>query len=351
MSAEAMAHVFRCSPYSGTSKEHATLLAIADTVSDVNDNRFWMGQTELSRKARITPRRLSDALQQLLQDGWLTLVRESTARDPAVYELVLGDREPVWEPRRTRDARAAREDAASGGDVASGQGGRSVSPGVTQRQPNPREPKPNPKTSGTSSPPAASGGAIEGPSYDDFYRAYPRHRTNGRPLGGGSPKKSRAKWDRLTQAERVAVMEALPNYRQDLLLTGNPVQHATTWLNGAEWETYANPPTVELTDTARALAEACGHDPDLMTGDGLQDLIVAAGAIKAAGGTPDGIRYVVQVWKKSWPGIPPAPKPVAKHWHRFAGDVSGQATGRLCPRCRQAVDGHDAELCQILEHA
>lgn len=187
-------------------------------------------------------------------------------------------------------------------------------------------------------------------SFSAFKTAYPRNLANNRLLGGASDKRTRHVWDRLTPADRAAAILAAPNYADDLLLTGRPVQNATTWLRGAEWQTYADPPDTTLGPVAVALAEVCGiRDPERLTGDARRDLLVAARGVEALDAGADAVRHVAREWAKKWPELTPGPLGLLRNWHRFSADVRGaRSTGPLCGRCGQERDGHDLELCQIL---
>ncbi len=373
MSAEAMGWAFRHSPYRGAKFD--VHLAIADSVNDQHGNDLWITQGRLAEKARVSRDAANKAMKALVADGFLELLEDNSARGranryrflfvedagvvyesravPKVAEGVVGDDTPQDDAPEggvdVDDTPVAGDDKVPDEGVQSETTGvqSTTTPGVVTDDTEPKRTQSKPKgQSGTTSPPAAVDG---GDRFDEFHAAYPRHRTNGRPLGGGSPKRTRAVWARLSAAKRQAALDALENYRQDLLLTGQPVQHATTWLNGAEWETYAAPPSHDLDPIAVALAEACGHDPAQMTGQARTDVAVAAAAIAAAGGTPDGVAHVVGQWRKTWPEIAPSEKAVARNWHRFAGAIRNRSSGSLCTDCGQERATHDQQLCAILK--
>ncbi|HLU31862.1 MAG TPA: hypothetical protein VK088_08865, partial [Acidimicrobiia bacterium] len=69
MSAEAVAWVYRYSPYSGV--KFSIHQAIADTVNDTNGNEFWMRPAKLARKARTTRQTASTYLTEMVQEGFL----------------------------------------------------------------------------------------------------------------------------------------------------------------------------------------------------------------------------------------------------------------------------------------
>lgn len=69
MSTDATGWVLRHSPHKG-----ATLLvhlAVADSVNDLHDNEFWMGQERLALKTRLSRGTVSGALTELVAGGYL----------------------------------------------------------------------------------------------------------------------------------------------------------------------------------------------------------------------------------------------------------------------------------------
>lgn len=72
MSAEATGYVFRASPYQGAA--FAVHLAIADSVNDQHEYRFWMSIATLARKARVSERAAQYSLRKLVCDGAIELV-------------------------------------------------------------------------------------------------------------------------------------------------------------------------------------------------------------------------------------------------------------------------------------
>lgn len=392
-----MAHVFRCSPYPGTSAEHATLLAVADTVSDVNGNQLWMGQTELAKKARITPRRLRDALKRLRADGWLISVREATYREPAVVELVLEGHDTVWEPRSRRDKRA-RGDAASGGDAASagdrpsggdaesGPDGASGGEG-TERPPRGDAASAEPKgtqqhPNGSATPPSAATGrgpivdvTVDGetlqvdasdpdPSFAAWWGAYPRHPATGNLGGGGSRKVSLTRWRRLSTPKRAAALAAIGHYHDHLAATGHPPVYAEKWLAQERWQDFASPPatgSAGLNELARAIATTCHIDVDELTGPGRAELVTCARVLAPHVTDLGQVGGVAREADREWGGrITITPAVLVKHWHRFVGRArtgSGGATSgatSVCPRCRQPQDDRHtaascAEIVELLE--
>lgn len=85
MSNEASGQAWK-SPYKGGQK--LVLLAIADVVNDVHDNRFWMAVPNLADKAAVSTNTARSALQQFVADGWLEVVTESKGRNPSEYRFI-----------------------------------------------------------------------------------------------------------------------------------------------------------------------------------------------------------------------------------------------------------------------
>lgn len=92
MSNEAQGYVDRYSPYRGA--VFAVHRAIADTVNDVNDNRFWMSLTKLSKKARVDRKTAGTAVQRLTDDGFLRcekppIINEGPTGRPGCYQFLF----------------------------------------------------------------------------------------------------------------------------------------------------------------------------------------------------------------------------------------------------------------------
>jgi hypothetical protein len=73
VSAEAVGWVYRYSPYEGAT--FAVHLAVADSVNDQGDYEFWMRQNRCAEKARLGRQTVNTALRQLVDDGFLALVK------------------------------------------------------------------------------------------------------------------------------------------------------------------------------------------------------------------------------------------------------------------------------------
>lgn len=96
-----------------------------------------------------------------------------------------------------------------------------------------------PPAGDTSPPPDAPDPVDE--SFDQFWDAFPRGRA-GKPGGDGPRKKARARWGRMTQAQRDAALAAVDNYREHVEAPDGPYAcHAVTWLNQDRWEQWQTP--------------------------------------------------------------------------------------------------------------
>lgn len=87
MSAEATGYVFKSSPYKGAT--FAVHLAIADSVNDQHEHRFFMSVTNLSAKARCSRRAAQYALQTMIERGHLELLEDNANfGKPSEYRFV-----------------------------------------------------------------------------------------------------------------------------------------------------------------------------------------------------------------------------------------------------------------------
>ena len=89
MSAEAMGHAFRTSPYSGPT--FTIHLTIADTVNDAYENRCWLTVSSIMGKSRTSHSSVVRALRQMVADGYLEVVTPGGGRGrPTEYRYLLG---------------------------------------------------------------------------------------------------------------------------------------------------------------------------------------------------------------------------------------------------------------------
>lgn len=113
MSADATGHVYRHAPFRGATL--LVLLAIADTVSDQWDNECWMSFNTLAIKSRCNRDTVRTSVKELVDTGWLEVVRQSQGGSASVYRFLFDDERAVeWEGRRKRNPhRTTRGSAAS----------------------------------------------------------------------------------------------------------------------------------------------------------------------------------------------------------------------------------------------
>lgn len=98
MSAEATGWVLKHSPYKGA--PFAVHFCIADSVNDQYRNEFWMRQHILAQKARISRQATNQAVQQLVDDGFLLLVgsTEPHTGKPRRYRFLMPDTDVQYDP-------------------------------------------------------------------------------------------------------------------------------------------------------------------------------------------------------------------------------------------------------------
>lgn len=99
MSAEATGYVYRHSPYRGvTFQVHH---AVADSVTDLHSNEFWMFQDTLAEKARCGRQAANDALVTLVADGFLELLERGGGRGkPSRFRFLFPDVDVVYDTRK-----------------------------------------------------------------------------------------------------------------------------------------------------------------------------------------------------------------------------------------------------------
>lgn len=117
MSAEATGWVYRHSPFKGAT--FTVHHAIADTVSDQNDNEFWMAQDNLADKARLSARAVREGVQMLVDAGLIEPCdpemldpdkRRSAGRPTRWRFLFPEDAAVVYESRRRKRTSAPSSD-------------------------------------------------------------------------------------------------------------------------------------------------------------------------------------------------------------------------------------------------
>jgi hypothetical protein len=102
MSAEATGYVYRFCPYRGTTFQ--VHHAVADSVNDQNDNKFWMRQGPLARKARCGREAANEALATLVTDGFIELLQQGGGRGrPSLYRFLFPDVPVIYDSRKVSD--------------------------------------------------------------------------------------------------------------------------------------------------------------------------------------------------------------------------------------------------------
>lgn len=388
MSAEAMGHAFRCSPYEGATAAHAVLLAIADTVNDTYGNRLFAGQTEIAAKARVSQRRVGGALRQLEADGWLRKLKNATATEPAEYEFVIDHGRPTkYEPRSAR-----RPDTASTPDTASPPDAPSTpdaaSPPDTAST-HPLTQRPVRGDAASTEPKGTQGGTQEGSatprpvaascdlvrlesadgeyviavdprdpdrSFDKLWDRYPRHPKTSRLGGGGDRRLALDRWRALPIKARAEALTRVDWYAADCVAAGRQPQQLEVWIRRRRWESIDSPPAQGadgLDEFELAVASLCGLSVEHLTGEERGELVTVAGALTAAGADEAQLADMGRRWRKQWPDIPITRQGLLRHWSRFAvaQSTGGARAVAVCPKCKQpkAATSHDAQCDRIAQ--
>jgi hypothetical protein len=97
--------------------------------------------------------------------------------------------------------------------------------------------------------------------FDEFWRRYPRGKA-GKPGGDGPKKPALQRWQKLTDDQRKACLDAVDNYRTHVTAKDGPIAaHVTTWLNQERWEQWQTAARDGPGPPPRAnLCELCDRD-------------------------------------------------------------------------------------------
>lgn len=205
MSAKALSYVWDHSPYTGTKR--VIHLAVADVANEENNNRLWVSQGSISRKAKCDRKTVTRAFAEMVGDGYLKLIKDnSAARNPNVYEFLM----PYGDISSHRDISSQDRDISS-------------------------------RTIGTSDPlmvtkcPTNSITQVEKNSitsaFERFWRVYPRKINKKKAFECFEKAAARADCELI--ADRAAVWaKAWKDAGQETQF----IPHATTWLNADRWE-------------------------------------------------------------------------------------------------------------------
>lgn len=103
MSGDALGYVVRYSPFKGAT--FTVHLCIADSMSDLHGNRFWMSASTLGEKARVSRKAASEAIGELVNAGFLSVIQSPKREDgkptgrPGQYQFEYPDAALVFETR------------------------------------------------------------------------------------------------------------------------------------------------------------------------------------------------------------------------------------------------------------
>jgi hypothetical protein len=95
MSGKAVGYVYEKSPYTGATL--AVHLAIADVVNDLHGHLLWMSTDKVAAKTRTSRRTVQTAIDTLVEDGFLVLVKKATQHFPATYLFVFPEKPTIFE--------------------------------------------------------------------------------------------------------------------------------------------------------------------------------------------------------------------------------------------------------------
>lgn len=267
MSAEATGWVYRHSPYTGAT--YQVHQAIADSANDQHENRFWMRQRKLARKARVSRASVQRALDLLVADGFLERLGIATGTDDLVeYRFLQPEVAVHYDPSAPGGVPRGEAGGSRGDADAASPRGRGVPQGEAVEEPK----------GGTQdgAQHTAGGGALFGddeappippPGFDDFWSAYPRK------VGKAAAERA---WTKATKradpaaivagAERYAVERAAVERRKGKPHAVQFTAHPSTWLNDGRWDDEAEAPDRGRdrgVDTNRARATGALSDDEV----------------------------------------------------------------------------------------
>lgn len=185
--------------------EKMVLLIIADHASD-DGTESWPSQRLIAEKASLTIRTVQRCINNLAAAGWLHMEKRAGGsincrddRRPNKYTIHVGKlRADTMTRRKDRDV-ISDEDEASFATA-------------TRRHERPLNHPVEPP--------------IETPTFDEFYRSYPRKTAKGA---------ARKAWDRLSPGDRQKAVEGALRYANDPNRNDSFTAYPATWLNAERW--------------------------------------------------------------------------------------------------------------------
>jgi hypothetical protein len=210
MSGDALGYVVRHSPFKGAT--FTVHLCIADSMSDLHGNRFWMSTATLAAKARVSRKSASEAIAELVNDGFLSVLNPPLRDDgkptgrPGQYQFEYPDAPLVFETRWSLRG------VTTGGTPTEGRvttGGAGVTSGDTGRNPGSHNTE-NTKKNHWAATPKKKGQTPEAESMERTAAAQraQQERNNERIFGGHVPTDEPADakaWIEKIRAERAQV--------------------------------------------------------------------------------------------------------------------------------------------------
>lgn len=215
MSHTASRAVFRHSRSKGSTR--LVLLAMADEASDSGElTAYRRSHSHLARKANVDEGTVRRAIRDAVGLGELVVKRQGTGRDSSDYQLVLPDLDAIEGVQVAPPAPAARTPRA-----------RNLHP-----QGGPDAPPIIPLV-----PTAPVVAQLPGPTFDDFYRAFPLH------TGVGAARRAWAK--AAAKADPATIVAGAERYRDDPNRMAEYTAHPATWLNAERWADDPLPPRAQ----------------------------------------------------------------------------------------------------------
>jgi hypothetical protein len=192
--------------------EKMVLLIIADHASD-DGTESWPSQRLIAEKASLTIRTVQRCINNLAAAGWLHMEKRAGGsvncrddRRPNKYTIHVGKlRGDITTRRKDRDVISDDDEASLATE--------------TRRHTRP--------LNHTIEPP------IETPTFDDFYKIYPRKTAKGA---------ARRAWERLSPEDRGKAVEGALRYANDPNRDESFTAYPATWLNAERWLDDPMPP-------------------------------------------------------------------------------------------------------------
>lgn len=239
-----MGHAYRYSPYTGASL--LVHLALADTANDQEDNKIWFRMARLADKARVDRKTANRAVLQMVEDGWLELLRAELGA-PSIYRFVFREGEPVVYEARARQGGATdptpQRKPAVTDPVQDGadhpRGGATDPRGGAHRgtvNPSPTQEITQGKDLTLLSPDGDDPREHPDYGFDRFWIRYPARDGKKRLKADAA-----SKWRKMNRCEKEAAWRGVQHYAVSCAQGIDRPKDAVRWLRAGEWETWQSP--------------------------------------------------------------------------------------------------------------